>query len=208
MKTNAVVKSVALAAVLGLGLPACSTDGGDKGTTDNGSQAPVESTQAAENTENIFEIEDAWVKATQDEEGHDAMTGAFGHLANTTGEDLTIVKLNSDAADLLEMHETVDGMMREIDGGFEVKAGETLVLEPGGDHFMLMEMAEDINPGDVITVTVETDNGDTQDIDFEAREFVGAQENYGNIDDEHGGHGDHGEHGHDMESEDSGDGDH
>ncbi|MDN5818371.1 MAG: copper chaperone PCu(A)C [Yaniella sp.] len=146
-----------------------------------------ETEQAAEGQ--IFAVEDPWVKATEeslDESSDHSMTSAFAHLTNVSGKDQTIVGASAGMADIVELHEVIDdggvNVMQEKEGGFPVAADELYELNPGEDHIMLMELTEDIHPGDVFEITLELENGETQDIEFTAKEFVGAQENYGDVD--------------------------
>lgn len=142
--------------------------------------------QAAE----IFAVEDPWIKATEeslDETSDDTMTGAFVHLTNVSGEDQTIVGAKAEIAEVVELHEVIDdggaSVMQEKPGGFPVAADEGYELNPGEDHIMLMQLADEISPGDAIDITLELENGESQTIEFIAKEYVGAQENYGDVDD-------------------------
>ncbi|WP_341853970.1 copper chaperone PCu(A)C [Brachybacterium sp. GPGPB12] len=89
---------------------------------------------------------DPWVKAA--EEG---MTSAFGTLTNATGRALQLISASTPSAGMVEPHETMgDGSggmsMQEKEGGFPVPDGGELVLEPGGDHLMLMDLAAPRGP--------------------------------------------------------------
>lgn len=146
-----------------------------------------ETEQAAEGE--IFAVEDPWVKATEeslDESSDHSMTSAFAHLTNVSGEDQTIVGASAEMAEVVELHEVVDdggvNVMQQKEGGFPVATDEVYELNPGEDHIMLMELTEEIRPGDLFEITLELENGETQDIEFTAKEFVGAQENYGDMD--------------------------
>ncbi|WP_078103441.1 copper chaperone PCu(A)C [Enteractinococcus helveticum] len=41
------------------------------------------------------------------------------------------------------------GVTQEKEGGFPLAADERYELDPGEDHIMLMDLTEDIQPGDV-----------------------------------------------------------
>lgn len=134
-----------------------------------------------------FAIADAWVKATDTD-----MTGVFGTITNNTESTFTIVSASAEIAGMTELHETIvqsDGSsaMQELEGGVEVAAGEEYVLEPGGNHIMLMMLEEEILPGDEVTLTVETSGGEEFEFVATAREYSGAQETYApeSTDDEH-----------------------
>ncbi len=59
--------------------------------------------------------------------------------------------------------------MREVDS-IAVPAGETVTLEPGGYHIMLMDLNKDLEPGDTLEVTLELESGATETVTAEVRE--------------------------------------
>ena len=101
-------------------------------------------------------------------------TSAFyGVLTNDGGELATAVAATSDVSDTVELHEVVmndDGTMtmRERDGGYEIAAGESITLEPGGLHIMLLDIDPATYP-DTVDVTIEFDDGSTIDVSGEVR---------------------------------------
>lgn len=164
-------------AVAGLLLAGCASD----------DQAEAVDEHAVEGE--IFAVEDPWIRATEEtmETDHDhSMTGAFVHLTNVSGQDQTIVGADAEIADLVELHEVIDdggvNVMQEKEGGFPIAAEQRYELNPGADHIMLMDLADEIQPGDVIDITLELANGEAQTIEFMAKDYVGAQENYGDLD--------------------------
>ncbi|CAL9553328.1 hypothetical protein SUDANB121_04499 [Nocardiopsis dassonvillei] len=172
------------AALLGLALTAC---GGGGATATGAADAPSASPSPAGAQADAFSITDPWVKAATVEDG---MTGVFGEVANGSDAEVVIVAAEHPAAGLVELHEVVtdgaDSVMREIDGGFPVPAQGTRSLAPGGDHIMLMDLAEDLEPGDEVTVTVEFADGSTSEFTAPVKEYSGANEEYDGE-----GHGDH-----------------
>lgn len=123
-------------------------------------------------------VSDTWVKAVTDEE----MTAAFGVLTNESDTDLTLVSASTPVAGMVELHEVVmkDGsmVMQPKEGGIPIPAGEDATLEPGGDHIMLMELSGPIEPGDVVELELEFNDGSSLTVDATAKEFSGADENY------------------------------
>ncbi|MEU4281403.1 copper chaperone PCu(A)C [Nocardiopsis dassonvillei] len=179
---------------LGLTLTACG------GAQEQGAAPAEEAADSAATAADAFSVTDPWIKAVTAEEG---MTGVFGVLANGSDEEITVVSADYDAAGMVELHEVVsegtDATMREKEGGFPIPAGGSTTLEPGGDHIMLMELTEDLQPGAEATVTVEFSDGSTTEFTAAVKDYAGANEEY---EDGHGeGHGD-GEHG--SEGEDGG----
>ncbi|MDA3147931.1 copper chaperone PCu(A)C [Leucobacter sp. UCMA 4100] len=205
MNKTFTTRALTFAALLALplSLTACATEAEDT------EKAPAASQQDVAKTESGIEFVEPWAKAA------DGMSGVFGTLKNTSDEEVTLVSASSPRADLVELHETtmVDGkmIMREIDGGFVIPAGESYVLEPGEHHIMLMELDSELLPGEVLPLTLEFSNGETMTLDLDVREFAGADEDYGDLEhgdhDEHADQGDHGDHsdqeGHEGHSEES-----
>ncbi len=151
-----------------------------------------------------LKVDEPWTKAVSQDKG---MTGVFATIENEGKETITITGAESDVAGKVELHETTgDGKggmsMKEKEGGFELAAGDTLELKPGGDHIMLMDLKQGIEPGEEIKITVKTSAGDF-DLTASAREFTGAKEEYAPDEHDHGEHMDHG----DMDHGDMGHGD-
>lgn len=175
-------------ALLGLLLPlAACTGGGESG---NGSDAPADDSAAGGGVT----VADPWVKAA--EEG---MTSAFGVLRNDTGTDLVLIGVSTPASPMVELHETASdgsgGMsMTEKEGGFPLPAGGELVLEPGGDHIMLMDLPAPLLPGDEVELTLLFEDGTEHPYTATVKDFTGAQEHYepeggtGSGASDHGGH--------------------
>ena len=127
-------------------------------------------------------FEDGWAKATDTD-----MSGVFGTITNPGDTDLHLTGVDSDVGGSTELHETIPGgsgmMMQEREDGFVIPAGGELVLAPGGNHIMLMELDEPITTGQQITLTLEFDDVE-QDVTVSARDFMGGEEEYVG-----GGHG-------------------
>lgn len=118
-------------------------------------------------------VERAWAKAADS-----GMTAVFADITNTGSEPVTIVGGRSEAAQQVELHEVVDGVMREKPGGVVVPPDSTRVLEPGADHIMLMGLAGPLLPGDSVLVTLELDTGEPLEVVAEVRDYAGAMEEY------------------------------
>jgi copper(I)-binding protein len=61
---------------------------------------------------------------------------------------------------------------------FEIPANGKLVLEPGGNHIMLMNIPAPIKPGQDVTVTLTCESGGTAQFTAKARTYSGANETY------------------------------
>lgn len=164
MRTRSTSAIVAIAAAALIALTGCSAE-----------SAPPEATGTAGD---VVTIEDAWVKAADA-----GMSAAFGTLVNSGTEDVTVVSATSSASAQVELHETVadesGGMiMRPKEGGFAIPAGESLALEPGGSHIMLMGLTGPIMAGADVHIMLTFSDGSTYDIVAPAKDYSGANENY------------------------------
>jgi copper(I)-binding protein len=114
-----------------------------------------------------IQITQPWARATP----KGAITGAaYMTVTNsgTTAQHLNCV--SSDAATECQIHEvTMDGgvmKMRPLQGGLEVKPGETVTLKPGGFHLMLVGLKQPLQAGKSIDATFKVDSGGTVQVAF------------------------------------------
>lgn len=84
------------------------------------------------------------------------MTGCYLTLTAATADRL--VSVNSPDANMVQIHESriESGMMMmgELREGLPLPAGETVALEPGGNHLMLMGVKEPLVAGDTVALTL------------------------------------------------------
>lgn len=146
-----------------LGLTACT-----------GADPAPEATPAA----SAVTVEDAWVKAADS-----GMTAGFGTLENAADHDVTIVSVASESSPMMELHETVanesgESVMREVEGGFVIPANSDLLLEPAGNHIMMMDLPAPILAGDEVTFTLTFSDGSILEFDAMVKDYAGANESY------------------------------
>ncbi len=186
--------ATALAAV---SLAACSNDEGDSKTTSSESTTAAStatSTSSATATETstagtteagaiqgegAIQLENGTVRA-KTEPGKD-MTAVFGTLHNTTDKDITVTGFTTSLGEArYELHETVDGVMRPVEGGFTVPANGTFELAPGGTHMMILDYTPEIPAGDTVDITLQTSDGESIEIPQVAvRTMIPGHEDYG-----------------------------
>ncbi len=173
-------------------LTACSPGAGG---ADGSADAPADSGIVLEN---------GWAKAG--EQG--GMTGVFGTLVNAGADDAVITRVESDAAEMIELHEVdASGTMREIEGDVIIPAEGSYELAPGADHIMLMGLTRELLAGDEVVFTVHFRSGDvefSEEFAVPVKDYAGANESYddlGHGDDGHGAHG--GAHGDDAHGDGS-----
>ena len=176
---------VSIVAASALALAGCSNS--EQDSTQNDSAPETAANASAESDDDIaddaddaLDFEDAVVRAMVEDAD---MTAIFGTLVNESNEDIEIVAFSSSVdAGINEIHETVDGQMREMEEPLIIPAGESVALEPGGAHFMLMDVKEPVMAGDEVTVTVELADGSTEEFDDIPVRTIGAgDENYGDL---------------------------
>lgn len=179
MRSRALL-SLALAGGLVLGAAACGDSDDETATT-----------TAAEAAEGIV-VSDAWCRTSP------AMTTAgacYVRIENGSGEAdaLVAASVPSSVAARAELHETAMGDGSDTTMGMgmgegsgttmggtgmmtmtpvdriELPAGETVSLEPGGHHVMLLELAAPLETGSTVTLTLSFERAPGQTVDAEVR---------------------------------------
>jgi copper(I)-binding protein len=111
---------------------------------------------APEPSAGAITITSPWMRATP--KGA-TVGGAYMTIANTGTETDCLIGAASTVAAKLEVHRmsTHDGvmMMRPVEGGLEIKPGETVILNTEPLHIMLIGLKRPLVEGDRIPVTLE-----------------------------------------------------
>ena len=136
---------------------------------------------ASEHAEELH-IDNGWVRVSEYSDHVDGMTGVFAEFTNHTDHDITILGGSAEIASIVEAHEVVmaDGEMKmqKKEGGIVIPAGESLTLEPGGLHIMLMGLKEAILDGDKVTLTIDFDGYEDQTVTWDAKTSLAGDETY------------------------------
>lgn len=78
--------------------------------------------------------------------------------------------VSDDASAQCEIHSmTMDGgvmKMRPIEGGLEIKPGESVTLKPGGNHMMFVSLKHPLEQGMTVKVTLKFEHAGTIDVDY------------------------------------------
>ena len=106
-------------------------------------------------------VSDAWIP-----EAPPVATTMAGYLRldNKSDNTVTLVDVSSPSFAAVELHrsEVVEGMARMVhQERLDVPAHETLLLEPGSYHLMLMKPVDPLNEGDTIQLRLHFDHGQT-----------------------------------------------
>jgi len=104
-------------------------------------------------TGNKIEVKDAWVRT-----GAEGLNSAlYFKIENNSDKPDTLFKVSSDAAQVVQIHETYkenDMMgMREVKY-IAVKPHSATEFKPGSYHVMLMNLKKDLKKGDTIEFTL------------------------------------------------------
>jgi copper(I)-binding protein len=126
-------------------------------------------------TVGAIEINNPWARATP--KGA-SIGGAYMTIVNKGTETDRLVGISTTAADKSEIHQMVmdNGVMsmRPVQGGLEIKPGQTVVLSPGSFHLMLFGLKQPLMQGDKLKATLDFAKAGKIDLDY-AIESIGAQ---------------------------------
>ncbi|WP_167141934.1 copper chaperone PCu(A)C [Canibacter zhoujuaniae] len=186
MFKSSVRKSAAATALVALALAtgACANNTDAASTDAHESHAEHESHA---HNEAHMHTHHTWVKSAAAGE----MTAVFGELHNEGETPLELTGVTSDSAGSVQVHEVVNGMMQETATNLVIGPDETVAFEPGGYHFMLMDLKRDILAGDSVALTLTFSDGSTFELTAEARDYAGAEEGYAEHEAEHDHDHDH-----------------
>src|SRR5580704_16161856 len=131
-------------------------------------QIAVTTAQAADYDVGSIHISQPWARATP----KGAASAAAYMMITNNGKTADKVNcVSSDAAAECQIHSmTMDNngvmQMRPVEGGLEIKPGETVTLKPGGFHMMLMNLKHPLEQGNTMKATLKFDNAGTVDVEY------------------------------------------
>jgi hypothetical protein len=122
---------------------------------------------AADYSVGSIHITQPWARATP----KGATTGA-AYMTITNGGTAPdrVNCVSSDASAQCQIHTmTMDGgvmKMRPVEGGLEIKPGETVTLKPSGLHVMLLDLKHPLERGNTVKATFKFDHAGSVDVDY------------------------------------------
>jgi periplasmic copper chaperone A len=142
-----------------------------RGLTAIGAVAAVQlaaaAAQAADYDVGSIHISQPWARATP--KGA-ASAAAYMTITNNGKTPDKVSCVSSDAAGECQIHTmTMDNgvmQMRPVEGGLEIKPGETVTLKPGGFHVMLEKLKHPLEQGNTMKATLKFDNAGTVDVEY------------------------------------------
>jgi periplasmic copper chaperone A len=121
-----------------------------------------------------LKISAGWARATP--KGA-SVGGGYLTITNTGAAADKLIGGTTSVAGRLEVHEMkMDGgvmKMRPVEGGLEIKPGQTVQFDPGGYHVMLVGLTQQLKEGDHFKATLEFAKAGKVDVDFTV-EGIGA----------------------------------
>ncbi|MCA0927683.1 copper chaperone PCu(A)C [Ruegeria profundi] len=118
--------------------------------------------------ESTIAVDDAYARSS----GKTAKAGAAFMMIQNSGEtDDRLIGAKSDAAARVELHtHKIDdagvAKMIEVEEGFVIPAGETFMLQRGGDHLMFMGLTAPFEQGAKVPVTLIFENAGEVEIEI------------------------------------------
>jgi periplasmic copper chaperone A len=112
-------------------------------------------------------ISQPWARATP----KGAASGAaYMTIVNTGKTPDRVTCVSSDASAACQIHTmTMENgvmMMRPVEGGLEIKPGETVTLKPSSLHVMLVNLKHPLEEGKTLKTTLKFDTAGTLDVDY------------------------------------------
>ncbi|MDN0081206.1 copper chaperone PCu(A)C [Crenobacter sp. SG2305] len=84
--------------------------------------------------------------------------GAYLAISNHGKQPDTLLSASSPRAGMVELHQNLNQngvlKMRELKDGLVIAPGQTVALQPGGAHLMLMELAKPLKSGEHFPLTL------------------------------------------------------
>ena len=122
-----------------------------------------------------LEIGSPWARATP--KGA-PVAGAYMTITNKGAETDRLMRVSSPVAAQVAVHQmSMDNgvmSMRPVQGGLEIKPGQTVVLNPDSLHLMLMGLKQPLTQGERVKVTLEFAKAGKIDLEYVV-ESMGAQ---------------------------------
>jgi copper(I)-binding protein len=130
-------------------------------------QFAASAAQATDYIVGSIQITAPWARATP----KGATSGAaYMTITNTGKTPDKVTCVSSDASAECQIHTmTMDNgvmQMRPVEGGLEIKPGETVTLKPGGLHMMLVNLKHPLEQGSTVKAALKFDSAGSVDVDY------------------------------------------
>jgi copper(I)-binding protein len=132
-----------------------------------------------------IKVMEPWSRPSPMKAGNGAV---YMMLMNEGGVSDALISAETDVAEVIELHETkMEGDMMKMSPvtKVEIPAGGSTALKPGGLHVMLINLQEQLVPGEKIKLTLNFEKSDPLTIEAEVREMGAGMDNMNKKDMEH-----------------------
>jgi len=129
-----------------------------------------------EETSAIVKVSDAWIAEAPPTA---TVLAGYMQLENTSDQEIIISGVQSQDFKAVEIHETVlkaDKVSMVAHETLSIPAGETVSLQPGGLHFMLMGAKRPLKAGDTTEIILEFQDSATQSVKIEVKKRAVEQD--------------------------------
>jgi copper(I)-binding protein len=123
--------------------------------------------RAADYNVGSMHIGSPWTRATP--KGASSGAGYFTVTNNGTAPDRLSCTSSDDAGGCQIHSMTMDNgvmKMRPVEGGLEIKPGETVTLKPGGHHLMFVDLKHPLEQGKAVEATLQFEKAGTIKVEF------------------------------------------
>ncbi|MEO0976778.1 MAG: copper chaperone PCu(A)C [Pseudomonadota bacterium] len=146
------------------------------------------SATAADYTAGDLSLSKTWTRATPPKA---RAGGGFVEIVNSGSQDDRLISASSGVAKKVELHEmsVTDGVMkmREMEGGIDIPAGETVTLKPGSLHIMFMGLNAPFEEGTTVPVVLTFEKAGDVEIELDVAKMGAKSMKHGH-DHDHGSH--------------------
>ncbi|MEW1637424.1 copper chaperone PCu(A)C [Streptomyces sp. NPDC093801] len=158
--------AVALSLTAALAISGCSSSSSTDSSSGSGSSSNASAgTQAGESAKPKMTVSGGYMP----EPVNDKMAGAFMVIKNDSKTADKLVGVTSPLSDDLQVHETKDQKMQQVQS-MDVPADGELKLERGGNHIMFMGLKNKPNVGDKVTVELRFEKADPVKVELDVKE--------------------------------------
>jgi copper(I)-binding protein len=130
-------------------------------------------------------IEAPWTRATP---GGARVGGGYLKITNTGAESDRLLGGSLPIAAAVEVHQMsmTDGVMkmRKLEGGLEIKPGQTVELKPGGYHLMFIGLRQGLQQGQPVKGTLRFEKAGSVELEYRV-EPIGARSGEGGKTEQH-----------------------
>lgn len=129
----------------------------------------------------MLKVENAWARASL---GNSKNSAVYLKFENESKKDITIVSVKSGVSARTELHTHINEngvmKMRRIEGGLKIPTEGETVLQPGGNHIMLIGLKKPLTQGEHFKVELLTKSGMSLEVKVIVREKAPMQDGHHN----------------------------